>query len=741
MKKTIILFSLHLIIICSMAQYVTLAGKQFKLNGQNFYPVRMCYVLNIGFNGVDFFVAPHTHYNNYYGYGCHNEQDCETKLQENFNQIASMGFNTIRTTSLNPIYVPSENYLAFEYSNSKTAWITDTLPIHPSDPSDLGMHALLSFYDKVLEVANATVPHPLKVIFLMIQTDTLKEPEMALWNEYLARIASHLKTSANSNALFAYDILCEPGYNTKLSKTKQEACEIVSTWYDIVKANDPYHLVTIESLGLTDLWAFDPAILKVDFFSLHRYPGFRPYEDRTQPLVQERARKRWVNELYWFNQVSLVPWIMGETSFSASKNKGIVDGLNGTLADQRDFASFSLDAVCNCGASGYSWWQYQDVSWRTDSLHPEYGSDFYGLLEKKQAPPAAEKQPAVEVFRNYFQNLPPQSTGICPVDYSPTFDATKLYYNPYQHPPSPKEIERIVVDQYNQPIKNAVVKIWTSFGNDATTYILDSLVRDTVILRCDLYETFTDINGYFKVIPSPRYGFTGTPMKIDSAFAQIMVSAAGADIFEVKWNSQDLNSWIPDTIRLHKPKDEVVVSGETVLNGQTKHYKGKKSLSVSRTTINSGGKATFTSQKSITLLPGFVANAGSIVHIYLVPPDCNETLLRDDFAERILLSPKNSSSSTKSNQIELSFETDFAENYLTVFPNPANSSVTIKLHTTNQQSSLNSIKLVDLFGRELLMQQVSGNSYTLYVSSYPKGIYFIEAQDPNQSYHQKIIIQ
>jgi len=142
-------------------------------------------------------------------------------------------------------------------------------------------------------------------------------------------------------------------------------------------------------------------------------------------------------------------------------------------------------------------------------------------------------------------------------------------------------------------------------------------------------------------------------------------------------------------------------------------------------------------------IQGFTANAGSHAYLYITPPNCNEMPLREISTESILVN-KASSSSTMSNQIELSFETDFIENYISVFPNPTNSTVTIQLHSKNTEASLTSVKLMDMLGRELLWQQMNEQSnvaHVLDLSIYPKGIYFIEIKDSNTLYYKKIVKQ
>jgi len=305
------------------------------------------------------------------------------------------------------------------------------------------------------------------------------------------------------------------------------------------------------------------------------------------------------------------------------------------------------------------------------------------------------------------------------------------------------KIERIVKDQYGNPIKDAVIRVATYFGADTCTITVNGITKDTTYWRGDAYYTHTDINGKFVAIPcTTRYGFVGhgtIPTFIPEIY-DIRVSAAGADVYESGYIYY--NNPVPNPILLNKIKDDVIVSGETVLNGQYKEYKGRRSLTVSNTTVHSGGWAEFTSQKLITILAGFIASAGpkSLVYLYIAPPDCNELSWS---------SPKlptgGSSYLLKTTQeektLELSFETDIPENFISVFPNPTNSTVTIQLHSNDKDVFLNHIKLYDIFGRTILSQPVSGISHILDVLSYPKGFYFIKVETESKSYYQKLIIK
>ena len=184
------------------------------------------------------------------------------------------------------------------------------------------------------------------------------------------------------------------------------------------------------------------------------------------------------------------------------------------------------------------------------------------------------------------------------------------------------------------------------------------------------------------------------------------------------------------------------IDGETVANGQYKEYKGRRSLTISNTTVQSGGWAEFTSQKLITILPGFTASAGpkSLVYLYIAPPDCNEL----SWSSPKLPTGDNNyllKTTPETKNIELSFETNISENFLSVFPNPANSTVTVQLNSNGKNSELKNINIYDIFGRVISTFSANSPSYILDVLSYPQGVYFIKAEAELKSYYNKLIIQ
>src|SRR5205814_1116879 len=109
-------------------------------------------------------------------------------------------------------------------------------------------------------------------------------------------------------------------------------------------------------------------------------------------------------------------------------------------AFQKQFANKTLKQAANCGAIGYSWWQYKDVKWRL------YHSSYMGLVNLKGETKTTTSRiihgtvkPAAEEFRSY--------------NYSANKDSCvclQNYYNYSQH----KSFRLIghLLDEDNKPL-------------------------------------------------------------------------------------------------------------------------------------------------------------------------------------------------------------------------------------------------------------------------------------------------
>ncbi len=401
--------------------YVTLQGRQFKLKGQDFYPVSMNYIIDIVHNDqYEFHIAPHHSYFNSNYYECGNEQDCFNEIVDDFNTIKSLGFNSIRLVGLefgaqkqNGTYTTSPAFKSKDNNN------TEMITFISSNYANM-----FSFIQRVLDAAAlADIKVQLLVGGKKIDTNSFRGPYLS----YLQSIALHF--SGNST-LYSYDFKNEPLYFDNKNYSKEEVCNLVEDWHLAIKNNSTYHLTTLGLATSSEVAEWDPGVLKLDFLSFHLYSD-------SLDIVE--------SEIKWISETSRLPWIIGETSFAASISDTVGQG---TLQDQRVFAKATLEITRDCGGSGYSWWMYQDVDWGFPEME-----DYFGLVNHQNNPKPASME--FTLFNSDIQG------GTCIVPSN--------YYNFYEY--SNYNISGVIKDQNNQPIKNAVIIGWdANWENMAKTY-------------------------------------------------------------------------------------------------------------------------------------------------------------------------------------------------------------------------------------------------------------------------------
>jgi len=703
-------------------QFVTVEGKQFKLNGNNFYPRMLNYGIDpIKFtDGTRYISASHT-YGDSICFECSDKSSCNLQLDTDFKRIRSMNFNAIRMCGPGPIYDPGTKQLYFHFIpidfNGR-----DSILINPLDTNDMGMSTILPLYDSILSIASKDT---LKVMFIIRGWNSLLDStEVRVIDQFLNRLSTHFATSQYNEALFAYDLMNEPAYSIvprDSTKTKQQACEIISTWYNTIKSKDTHHLVTMGGSGKADVYSFDPAVLKLDFITLHYYPEFQKYENRTSSDTQQIMRERSINELYWMQQNCPIPWMIGETGFSASKNFTTYDGLDGTLADQDSFAIVSLRAACNCGASGYSWFDYQDRKFHNIGASG-FGSDYVGLLELWSGYPniPPDFKPAAQEFRNFTWGV----TGPCPVSYSALYDPEKLYYNPGRHPYNPVQGGRIitgrVIDQDGNPIRDALIIAHTLI--DTTGYVTD------------VHVTHSDSIGHFEVIP---YDWIGPDY--NGQIVNIKISATGANVKNYGWKYNPIPQ---DTIECRLQRVDynydTQTSGHHVTAGTTKSYRGYNTLTASDITVENTAVAEFIAPQGVTINGEFTAELGSDVYIYCAAtvPDCSE------FPYPVMLKNSKATSENTENETKNEMEVDPAlpSNSLFIFPNPSNGVFTVQLNgSLNEEQS--EINVFNIYGREVFSKPMETGYKILDLSSLPKGIYYIQITNAKKTFNRKIIFE
>lgn len=400
------------------SEFVSLNQKGFEINGEPFFPITMNYKVSLQGDETDVWPC------SYKGYDVNSEYhyfDKETALKEllaELKLIKKMGFNSVRVVGIGePYYIQSEegDFVSIGYSKENR---NASLRLTSEENYDVFLGAIQTLYDVAEEAG-------LKVI-LLIQMELNFDPA----EEFLRKITNAFK---ENTTVLAYDLFNEPLYFDSARSVKTVVYPIVKKWNNILKENAPYHLSTIGLAGIREVFGWDPNILDVDFISYH------PYE-----YEPEQVR----NELYWYGEQTTKPWIIGETSIPA-------DNDSVPYKNQKEFAKKTLKQAKDCGAIGYSWWQYKDVSWG-DDFHQNY----MGVVNQ-------EGKTDVDGFMVYGT---PKLTAEAFLEFdanSPKEDPVFLsnYYNYSEH--DSFKLTGKLLDKKGKPISGGVVLAWNEWWSDS----------------------------------------------------------------------------------------------------------------------------------------------------------------------------------------------------------------------------------------------------------------------------------
>jgi hypothetical protein len=778
-KKHTTFLVLILFAITSNAQVSINADGDFMNNGQKFYPKCINY-------SVQILIDPNNLSNLYFSpdHGLGATNGCEAfngttfdqnlaidLLKDDFNQIASMGFNTIRICGL-----PGHDYNSTSNVFGKRILHfngNDTLsfykPFEPNDPQSDLMNTYYNAYDIILNAANTTTnngqPAPLKIIFLTLNYEAgqVNNTNYNQWiADFLTKLSTKISNSPNRNAFLAFDLINEPTYNIDVKLlTKLQACNLMSTWFSTIKAVDNTLLVTSGSSGWIDVFSFDPSILPYDFSSLHYYPGFKKHFDHPIiPAMQQIMRKRSVNDLYWMKNNVNIPWIVGETGFSASteSNYTLIHptlqvpnwqawGLDGVLSDQADYARNAQENVLNCGSKGFSWWDYQEKAYYGVSLEKDDNKqNFFGLLQLFTSVNPPSEKPVVQEIRNFTTTTP---YGTCPVDYSDTYDANKLYYNPMHFPSSSNSKTGFVKDQQGNPIKDAVIFFSYKVRNKITAPGNPRKIIVTEVHPSDV--TFSDKNGFFTCIPmdyiQPLTEGNITSIKIGAAGTNIFYSdvptsfPANGSTYTLNSIGFNLDKTITGDFSTNGSFNGDINNPQVIVNERANNKLTLNNVNVWHYMPGMPINADFTARTEIDITGTFDSNINNQVDIHLVPPniECNDlsaiaarkktSIINENYSNESLL--KN-----EFNNINLQFKNRNIS--FVVKPNPNNGLFTIE----NQDGYENySITVTDLLGNQLYSTTNNSQLTELNLTHISKGVYNLSIYTNTHKQFQKLIIQ
>lgn len=602
--RNVLLTSLFLTLLGLTAQInpVTINGKKFYQNGEAYHPMVMNMRAFVVLKDGTYYFADDFTYHEIHGWEWGNKTERDNETLADFNAISSLGFNTARITNLEPKYNETDGlYLECRdyYWNMKPDPI---LKINPNDPDDFGMNFWMDMMGDLLALASEVDNGNFKLIFLLGLHGDLQGPEFVAYSDFLFEIADRLPGIQYNELLLGIDLINEPCYFAT-SPSKQVLCSKMSTLYDLCKFINPNLLLTIGTCGKQDVFVFDPGLIKVDFFSLHRYPHFHHFEDKSDPLVQERIKNRLLAEMHWFNMKTSRPWIIGEIGFTACADYGINEGLHGSLTDLDNFMQTVLEGCFACGGAGFSWWEFQDGSNWPPPPDPSFPGNFFGLYERRQIPgPDAEKMPVVQTLKD-FNIINANIT--CGEDFSNYYDKNRLYYNPLEIQDETNAIEGYLRDQNNTPIVGAVIQVGCIIDED-----IDNLLY---------YYTYSDGNGYFKALAPPLKNDPPPPPNLQPRIQKISVSSFGTAVY----NNQGNPLIIPSSIVLTRIPTELTIDNKIYVSGQS-YLESNESIVIKNTQIETSCNVTFTASKSIEIT-SLNTEFGSNASFFIAPNavDCN----------------------------------------------------------------------------------------------------------------------
>jgi len=745
--------------------YVDLTGKQFyNSDGDPFFPMVMNYTVDLVHNGVTLsdplianeikFVRSHDYGTEKWDFENYSWTDCQNSVEHDFVKIKEMGFNSIRlildlrkNEGVVGFHASIADFTNFHYS---TSTFLDAGTQYTDQNSDV-------IFQKIADIIDLAADNELYVILLC--SDPPEDPfatdrgsslaEATDYGIYLNALAIQLESKTH---LLAYDIYNEPNFqiwDRNVVQDKSAICQFVDIWCDEIRSADTIHLITIGGTDAGDVHFWDESIMKIDFLSMHFYPYLKEWEN----YDPEPAIKRVLNQIYWCTHALQRPWIIGETGFLASEFTCFsAPTIDGTLQNQKEYVEQVLVALRDCGASGFSWWEFMDergYCWDTsdpcasannppcwicglfeDGYKSEYNRGaFYGLLNYVDSDPTnslastghyvnsnADK-PAIDAVRLFDAS----NINLCNLPTS-----TNEYYNPYNHPNHPNaQIGLVIDDETGESIENAFVMGFTIVGKKSNGQPINYQ-----------HYTYSDANGDFTLIPFD-IELNNEPDGSNLQINQIRLSAAGAEYIGI-------SAFPPVSSNVFNLKRDFfeydpIIDNLIVNTGEQKLLRAYHKLTIKdNVQFKDGSSGTLTAREEIRLDHEFHAKTGSEVHIFtsVVEPECG------DFSGYRVSSTGSENFTVpqiSNKEIEIHFNQNQTNLLFEVSPNPNQGRFVIKSTSLEYNGSI--IKVYNSLGKIIYQTIGNNNLNELDLSNQPKAVYYLTLQSKNEIKSSKIIVQ
>jgi hypothetical protein len=300
--------------------------------------------------------------------------------------------------------------------------------------------------------------------------------------------------------------------------------------------------------------------------------------------------------LYWIGKNCQMPFLIGETGFSAQVNIQPDSGTHGDTSEQRQYAEITLQQTRDCFGSGYSWWKYQNSYWG-NSIY----EDSFGLLDGGicMPPCSALEKPVVKAFENF------DPTGAV---YGCNPPAN--YFDPWNHELFSPDTNRFrghirdFLDQ--QPVKDAVVSA-------RTLYRISTSPPDT---SYDYTYTFTDSLGNFRIRP-----FDSITQNLTDKVIDFYISAFGSErlLRQIGNPSAPLIDNSIYNLKQKKWDFDGVIKDDTVHTGEVELMQGWNSLMLSDVILEAGAQVNIHARREIDISNYFESSYGSEVAIDCIP--------------------------------------------------------------------------------------------------------------------------
>lgn len=737
------------------AQTVRLEGRRFLDEaGEPFFPLIMNYTLDLlvdsGTTDVQSLrVLPSGAYdrNEFDRYEHTTQADLLDQFDDHLDKIASMGFNTLRIVGLVPRMrrdlAGGRHYTLFAKPDG-AEWTADVrMELDTAGFADPVSERLFALSRLALARASAKGFRSILLCADDYKPEATPEEQLTpaddaaaatLYAKYLARLAEELE---EASGLFAYDLWNEPALTNYAldALPKATVCAYTTQWYDSLKAHDPDRLVTLGGTAHEELGSWDPAVMKLDFYAPHLYPTPELVDgDDIAPAV-ERVKA----QLYWLGADCPMPYVIGETAFSAeadtvdpmdfhtgpdNKHLDTVDAhhrlpyMHGTEQQQADYATGTIDATRNYLGSGYAWWGFQNnrgANLADEQLERTYFYNWFGLLKYGNTgygwlPPPWDTphpwrdKPVVAALENYTLPAEPEGLPAPPANYFDWYGLTDTVERSYT-----------LVDQYEEPVANAMVEaVW--FYGDAGFGVVDFWTR-----------TPTDGDGECVLRKPPTLQEYTSPVPVRLTF-----KASGGETVGGQW----FESWpmdgevVMDRERLFFAR---TVADATVPIGSTVDWKAWAELTVDDAIVEgdgtSGGTADLHARHFVHGVEGFHAKYGSTVHLHTEDTwtDCGSSSYRSLIEGGGVHMERSDLVPARDPQVRLQFRP--AVPSFTVHPNPCTE--WFKMETSVVPGMCT---VIDLQGRVIQRTPIIAEHSTISTSLLPAGQYIVRYEVAEQQF-------